>query len=285
MSPYCLPDSLLEGWLREDVPYGDLTSLALGVGEQSGRIAFFARQDMVVCGSEEARRLGELAGLQADGALLPSGTVALAGTPLLVLCGRADRLHAVWKIAQNLIEYLSGIATYTRELVDRARAKRPAVVIACTRKNFPGTKAAAIKAIYCGGAVPHRLGLSETVLVFPEHLPFVADPDPIEVVSRLRRQYPEKRLVVEVCSPEAAEAWIAACIDVVQLEKMSPEHIRALIEKLAHYPTRPVIAAAGGIRLENVADYAATGADVLVTSAPYLAPPRDVQVRFTCATA
>ena len=143
--------------------------------------------------------MGELRGLHAIGAFVPSGERlrGRGGNPDTSKA-RPAALHAVWKTAQTLMEYLSGIATSTADIVAAARRGNPAASVVCTRKNFPGTKAAAMKAVLCAGASPHRLSLSETLLVFPEHRAFLADEAPAATVARLRRQWPERAVVVEV---------------------------------------------------------------------------------------
>jgi molybdenum transport protein len=280
MNPYVLADSWLQQLLAEDVPYGDLTSFALELATHTGRMQFSARYDMVLCGSEEARRLGELQGLTAVDAFRPSGSRLLAGEPILTLAGPADALHRVWKTAQTMMEYLSGVATGTANLLAAARSGNPQIALACTRKNFPGTKAAAMKAILCGGALPHRLGLSETLLLFAEHRLFLGSETPEQTVVRLRLQCPERKLVVEVSSRAEAEIWAQAGVDVLQLEKLPPAEVAAVVQMSERYPQRPVVAVAGGVSFANAEAYAATGAQVLVSSAPYQAPPKDVQVTF-----
>ena len=277
--PYCLPDGELERLLDQDAPCGDATTFSLGIGDKPGRMVMRARQEMVLCGSEEARRLGELRGLQASGLLAPSGTRLQAGDAILTLEGPASGLHLVWKTAQTLIEYLSGIATCTAGIVAAARQANPDIGIACTRKNFPGTKAAAIKAILCGGASPHRLSLSETLLVFAEHRAFLDNEEPVATIRRLRREWPERAIVVEVGSEDEAQLWASAGADIVQLEKLSPVAVAHLRQTLGNSPVR--IAAAGGINSANAEGYARAGADILVTSAPYFAPPRDVAVTLS----
>ena len=126
----------------------------------------------------------------------------------------------------------------------------------------------------------HRLGLSETVLVFPEHRGFLGEEKLAATVGRLRQAGPEKKLVIEVTSVEAALAAAEAGFDVVQLEKFAPPDVAMLVERLRSTPRRPVVAVAGGVNAGNAAAYAQAGADVLVTSSPYLAKPRDVQVRI-----
>ena len=278
MSPYRLPDSFLESLLQEDSPCGDATTLALDIGHLPGHLVFRARGEMVLCGSEEAQRLGELRGLTTVGSIRVSGSALAAGDEILCLDGDAASLHLVWKTAQTLMEYLSGIATRTAEIVAAARRGHSEASVVCTRKNFPGTKAAAIKAVFSGGASPHRLSLSETLLVFPEHRAFLRAEASCATIVRLRRLWPERAVVVEVDSESEARRWIDAGADILQLEKMPVEMLR----KIAAYATssRPTtrIAAAGGIDAGNAATYAEAGAHILVTSAPYFAHPRDVAV-------
>lgn len=279
-NPYTLSDGELERLLDEDVPCGDATTFSLGIGDLPGRLVFRARQAMVVCASEEARRMGELHGLRSIGSVVASGSRLDAGETILTLEGHASGLHTVWKTAQTFMEYLSGIASSTADIVAAARSANPDIGIACTRKNFPGTKAAAIKAILAGGASPHRLSLSETLLIFAEHRAFLGDEAPRATVQRLRRAWPERAIVVEVGDEAEAMCWQEAGADILQLEKMpvaTVNRIKGLIPKSAH--TR--IAAAGGINSANAEDYARAGADILVTSAPYFSPPRDVAVTLT----
>lgn len=222
--------------------------------------------------------MGQLRGLPPKGPIVATGTAVQTGAALLTLVGRAAELHAVWKPAQTLMEYAGGIASMTAELVAAARRGNPQVAIACTRKHLPGAKAMSVKAILAGGAVPHRLGLSETLLVFAEHRAFLGQEAPAETVARLRRTWPERQVVVEVADADEAALGIAARADVVQLEKCSPEVVAAVVGLAAGLPTR--IAVAGGINVSNAEAYARAGAHILVSSAAYGAPPRDVAVTF-----
>jgi len=269
-----LADAALQGLLDDDVPCGDLTTESLGIGGREGCFEFRARHAMRLCGVEEAIRLCHLAGVDAkhgagSGETLAPGQLILAGQ------GSAAALHRAWKAAQVLIEWASGIASTAADIV----AAADGVAVACTRKNVPGTKALSVKAVRAGGATMHRLGLSETLLVFPEHRLFL-DEAPAATVARLRARQPEKKIVVEVADEDSALGWAAAGADVLQLEKFSPAQVAACHAALAGRGRRPLLAAAGGIRADNAAAYVAAGADLLVTSAPYCAPPRDVAVSF-----
>jgi molybdenum transport protein len=277
-----IPDDQLRQWLAEDVPYGDLTTHALAFGSRRGRIRFEARQVMVAACSEEAARIMALAGAEAI-ECVPSGTRLEAGSLLLSADGTAAALHAAWKVAQTLLETAGGIAAAARAIVEAAQQVDPKIVIACTRKSLPGTRALSIKAIVSGGAVPHRLGLSETILVFAQHRAFAHDASFSDIIVHLRRRVPEKKIVVEADTLAEARAIADAGADVVQLDKASPADVAALRRHCESRAPRPLIAAAGGINAANAADYARAGADVIVTSAPYSARPLDVKVTMAAA--
>ncbi len=268
-----------ERLLGEDMPHGDLTTEALGIGDQRGRIRFTARSAMVVAAIEESAAMLECAGVDVT-AYARSGDVVESGARLLDGAGDVRGLLGAWKVAQTLVEVWSGVATATHKLVAAARAVRPDIVVACTRKNVPGTKALSTAAIKAGGAVAHRLGLSETILVFPEHRAFMRPLDWPATVRQLRAQAPEKKLVVEVNSVVEACAAAEAGFDVIQAEKFPPGALAQVVAALSSRMPRPVIVAAGGINLDNAGVYAQAGPDLLVTSWPYTARPAEVAVEI-----
>jgi molybdenum transport protein len=128
-----LSDAEAMALLRDDAPFGDLTTETLGIGEVRGLLTFLARQAMIVCGVEEAARLVVLAGASPR-VLCPSGSPLSDGEPLLEARGAASALHRAWKAAQVLVEWASGIATGTSAIVAAARG----LPVACTRKHVPG---------------------------------------------------------------------------------------------------------------------------------------------------
>jgi molybdenum transport protein len=274
-----MDDAALWRLLAEDAPYGDLTTATLGIGALPGRVSFRARAAMVVSALEHAARLFELCGAQASPAVR-SGDAVAPGALLLQATGPAAGLLLAWKTAQTLVEAMSGMAGATGSIVDALAGAGFHLPVACTRKNFPGTRGFAARAVRDGGGIMHRLGLSETLLVFPEHLGFVAAADRPALLAAVRRQQPEKRLVVEAGSPADALAMARAGADVLQLERFAPAAVAALRAELQALGPHPQLAPAGGVTLSNAVDYARSGADLLVTSWPYFAPPADVKVRI-----
>lgn len=266
--------------IKEDVPYLDLTSLALGIGDQQGSITYFTRENAVVCGTEEAAQIFQRLGIDC-GQYIPSGQSVKAGDILISGRGRAADLHIAWKVCQNILDHCSGIATKTRKMVDLVQSYNPNLPVLTTRKGFPGTKALAIKSVIAGGAVPHRLGLSETVLVFKQHMNFIGGFDSLLAsLPRIKAHCCEKKVIVETESVEQALALCRAGVDGIQFDKLPIDQLKAVCDIIkGEYPGVTLLAA-GGINETNVANYARINLDGIVTTSLYHAKPIDIGVRI-----
>jgi molybdenum transport protein len=271
----------IEHWLHEDAPYHDETTRALGIAEQAGWLEVRAREETtILCGTEELARMANLLGLRVS-LSLPSGHRAHKGELVLRVTGTAGALHQWWKVAVVLLSYLSGVATATRRVVDAIRAANPHIHLATTRKVPPGQRKLMVKAVLTGGGVIHRLGLSESVLVFAQHRAFLPADRPLaEIVQTLRRESTEKRLMLEAETEEEALALAEAGADVVQCDKLPPATLKRLVPRIKGINPQIVISAAGGITPHNAAEFASTGVDLLITSSVYHAPPADFGVRM-----
>jgi len=275
---YQLSDTDIERFIEEDMPYGDITTLLLGIGTLRGEISFTSRHSTVLCCTEEAQRVLENCGATVT-SCLQSGSMVDAGVPILTASGSASSLHAGWKVAINLLEYASGIATRTRTIVNSARQVNPGITVLTTRKLFPGTKKIALKAIMAGGALPHRIGLSDSILVFRQHTAFMGGLDSfLDTVAALKDKAPEHKIIVEAETAEEALKIASAGVDVVQVDKLLPERLSLLVQQIRQLRPDVKISAAGGINSENAAAYAATGVDMLVLSSVYFGKPADIGV-------
>lgn len=271
----------IEHWLQEDAPYHDETTRALGIAEQTGWLDVRAREEIsILCGTEELVRMAALLGLAVD-LSLPSGYRAQKGELVLRLTGTAGALHQWWKVAVVMLSYLSGVATATRRVVDAIREANPNIHLATTRKVPPGQRKLMVKAVLTGGGVIHRLGLSESVLVFAQHRAFLPADTPLaQIVQMLRRESTEKRLMLEAQTEDEALALAEAGADVVQCDKLPPPTLKRLVPRIKAINPQIVISAAGGITPHNAAEFAATGVDLLITSSVYHAPPADFGVQM-----
>ncbi len=278
---YCLPDSVIESFIEEDIPYGDLTTHLLGIGDQPGRIVFTTREETTICCTEEAARVLQICGAMPS-ACLPSGAKLAAGSEFLTADGSARSLHAAWKVALNLLEYASGIASRTERIVTAVRGANPSIAVLTTRKSFPGTKKIAIKAISAGGALPHRLGLSESILVFKQHTAFLGGLETFAgSIAALRLTARESKIIVEADTVEEALLIARSGADVVQIDKIAPARLADTVTAIRAANPNILISAAGGINEGNAAEYAASGIDIIVLSSVYFGKPADIGVTMT----
>jgi molybdenum transport protein len=140
----------------------------------------------------------------------------------------------------------------------------------------------ALAAVLNGGGVVHRCGASETVLLFANHRRFLDFNETGEswkkLVDDLRREAPEKKIIIEADSQKEALLALAAGPDVLQLDKFSPQEVEDVVREAESSKSRCLISAAGGVDRDNAAAYAEAGARFIVSSAPYYARPIDVKV-------
>lgn len=280
---FFVSDAFLESILLEDIPYGDVTTSLLGIENAAGEIVCFPKADGYVSGVTLAERLFRMTGLAAE-RLAEDGAFVTAGTPILKAHGKAGSIHAVYKTAQNIMEYCSGITGRARGMVEAAQSVTPSCQVVTTRKHFPGTKTLSLYAAQAGGALVHRTGLSESILIFDQHRVFT-EKGALEDLTALRRQDPERKLAVEAGSPIEAMAYVKAGADILQCERFTPEELAAFIKEAKALRPEVLVSAAGGVKLENAAAYAAAGADFLVTTWPYFGRPFDIKMKISAAAA
>jgi len=268
----------IDRFIKEDVPYIDLTSWSLGIGDQKGSIGYFIREDAVVCGTEEVKMIFERLNIKTE-KLTPSGTNVKPGDELISGTGKGCDIFMAWKVGQNILEHCSGIATKTRQLVKLVKEINPNVAILTTRKGFPGAKALSVKAVMAGGAIPHRLGLSETVLIFKHHINYIGGFESLlSGIPALKSECCEKKILVETNDYNEAKKLCKAGVDGIQFDKISAADLKDIAEKLKNEFPQAVLLAAGGINEKNAAEYAQTNINGIVTTSLYTAKPVDIGV-------
>lgn len=282
-----ISDYVLESFIKEDVPYIDLTTYVMGIGGENGRITFTTREETVLSCVEEVIRIFEKLNIETKN-FFPSGTYLEANKLFLEAVGKAADLHMAWKISLNIFEYCCGIATRTKRLVDNAKNVNPDISVVTTRKSFPGTKELTIKSILSGGAYPHRLGLSETIMIFKQHMNFIGGFDKLpDIIKKIRINACEKKIIVEVENEADAINLVKLGIDGLQFDKIPAKELGGIVEKIRNINPSITLIAAGGINEMNAGEYAKTGVNALATTSVYFGKPSDIkvnQVRY-CAKA
>ncbi|WP_345976126.1 ModD protein [Sulfurimonas sp. HSL3-7] len=271
-----LSDHELWAYIREDLPYFDLTTHLLEVSSKTESLSIITRDKVVAACTEEAARIGELLGCEVYYSVA-SGTKVEEEGLLLELQGDGEVLHQAWRLCQILLEYACGMATHANRMLQDAHNVNPDCEILVTRKSFPFAKRFTMRALLIGGVMPHRLGLSESVLIFENHRALYDDEAAFEAaLPQIKKRCVEKKLVVESESLEDAKRMLQLGADVIQMDKSVPETLAALVAyKREHHPHATIIAA-GGINRKNVIQYAQTGVEAIVTSSLYQAGMADL---------
>lgn len=271
-----LNDIELLEYIKEDVPYFDLTTTLQDISNKKAKLQIFTREDVVVACSEEASRVAELIGCEINFAL-PSKSLAKQDDILLEFSGSYENVQSAWRSAQLILEYSCKIATYAYEMKQEITNINPHCELLVTRKHFPFAKRFCIKSIMCGGAMPHRLGLSETVLFFDHHRK-VYDNDEIfyRALREIKIKALEKKIIVEPKDLDDALKLMENGVDILQMDKTSLEVIKKVVtHRNKHYHNIKILGA-GGIKKENVKEFVGAGIDGVVTSQIYFCGMADL---------
>lgn len=272
----------IEQWINEDAPMLDLTSHLLRLNTQPGVLQVTTRHPTRLALTEEAGRIFEILGCRIR-QFLPSGQDVPEKTVILTVEGPAEALHRGWKVAMNLLEYMCGVATCTAEMVNKVE-ECSNIPLLVTRKHQPGLKKMLLKAVLAGGAIPHRLGLSETILIFANHLNLLGGRKALpELIENMKAAACEQKITVECDDLEQAVQTAEAGADAGPVRQGAADQLTPWCAELkARFPGL-IVLSAGGVGPKNVQDYARTGVDGIVLSSVFHAKPADLGVTITPA--
>ena len=245
--------SQIERWLREDLGHHDVTNEV--PGETTGRLV--ATESGVAAGLDAAAAVFEYLDVAVTDRL-GAGDPVESGETLLRVEGAASSVLRGERVAVNVAGHASGVATRTRRAVEAARTVDDDVRIAGTRKTTPGLRGIEKRAVAAGGGDTHRLDLSHMVMVKDNH---VAELGMEAAVERFRERASfATKIEVEVERPADAARAVDAGADVVLLDNMTPAETERAV---AAIEGGVLAEASGGITVDEVPDYAATGVDVV----------------------
>lgn len=255
-------DPILTGALREDLGWGDLTSqLVLDeTARATAEVAF--REPAILAGLPVLARVFQLV----DPAIVvqpshPDGATVAAGTAVARISGPARGVLAGERVALNLLQRMSAIATLTARFVDKLSGTRAKLLD--TRKTTPGLRTLERYAVRCGGGRNHRFCLSDAVLIKDNHIALAGSVS--EAVRRARRGIPvTAKIEVEADTLYQVQEALSAGADMILLDNMNCEDLEQAVALVAG---RVPVEASGGVTLERVAAIARTGVDFISTGA------------------
>jgi nicotinate-nucleotide pyrophosphorylase (carboxylating) len=254
---------ILERAFAEDAPAGDITSQLLIPADATATAVLNARVPGVFSGATVFRDAMLLIdpGTEVE-LLLADGEAFDAGTHLARVSGRARSVLLAERVALNLVQRMSAIATKTAEFVKLTEGT--AARITDTRKTTPGLRVLERFAVRCGGGANHRYSLSDAVLAKDNHLAVMTGGDPAKLTGLLAAARAQlghtTHFEVEVDSINQIEPVLAAGVDTIMLDNFTVEELRAGVALIGG---RARVEASGNVNLQTVAGIAATGVDVI----------------------
>ncbi|MBT2531720.1 carboxylating nicotinate-nucleotide diphosphorylase [Arthrobacter sp. ISL-48] len=254
---------ILERAFAEDAPAGDITSQLLIPAEAQATAVLNARVPGVFSGATVFRDAMLLIDPDTEvELLLTDGEAFDAGTSLARVSGRARSVLLAERVALNLVQRMSAIATKTAEFVKLAEGT--SARITDTRKTTPGLRVLERFAVRCGGGANHRYSLSDAVLAKDNHLAVMTGGDPARLTELLAAAKAQlghtTHFEVEVDSMEQIEPVLAAGVDTIMLDNFTVDELKAGVAQVGG---RARVEASGNVNLQTVAGIAATGVDVI----------------------
>jgi nicotinate-nucleotide pyrophosphorylase (carboxylating) len=252
--------------LAEDIGAGDATTLATVPETATARAIMRAREPFVVAGIEFAEAaFRELSSAVYVERIAQDGDRVKTGQALLKISGPAQAILSAERVALNFVQQLCGVATLTSQFVDAVKGTRAQILD--TRKTTPGWRRFEKYAVACGGGRNHRVGLYDMVLIKDNHLAALRDAKPNAIaaaVERAREKYPGLQVEVEADTPAQAGQAAAAGADIILLDNMSPDELRAAVKLVGG---RAKTEASGGVSLATVRTIAETGVNFISVGA------------------
>ncbi len=267
LPPFIVLDPILENWLREDIGRGDRSTSGLFPDGNApiGKAVWIAKADGVIAGLTIAARVFQLLDSSVNFvAIAQDGKPVKMGELIAEITGSLATLLMGERVALNIVMRLSGIASLTAEYVKAIAGTQANLVD--TRKTIPGMRLLEKYATFIGGAINHRYGLDDAVMLKDNHI--AAAGGITEAVQRVRENIPF------TTSIEVETEWIAQVkeavkldLDVIMLDNMPVEVMREAIVLIRTHSPHTKIEASGNITLNNIARIAELGVDYISTSA------------------
>ena len=265
---------VLENALNEDRATRDATSYACIDPNQGAIATILAKQDCVLAGIGVLNRIFDVFAML-DGTVLAhpevvrhpeifDGVRLHRGQQVAVIRHNARVLLSCERVILNILQRMSGIATETRKYVEAISGTKCRILD--TRKTVPGLRVLDKYSVRCGGGQNHRLDLSDGVLIKNNHIALAGGIESV-LERTVRNRRGEQPIEIEVRTLDELEAVLKCGAEAILLDNMTPETVRAAVERVQRHSRRIPLEASGGITLENVRAYAETGVDFISVGA------------------
>lgn len=271
--------TIVQSALAEDIGKGDITTDYFVPKAACAKAQLIAYQGGIICGVNIAREVFKTLDPKIHfNVLIKDGKPVSAHGVIAKISGPASALLSAERVAINLLSFLSAIATCTRRYVNAVKPYK--VDIMDTRKTTPLLRSLERYAVRCGGGVNHRFNLHEMVMIKDNHWVATSRGSMIEKIASFKKRFNIK-VEVEADHLRQVEEILHSKADIILLDNMSPKLVKKAVS-LRHKLKSPVILeASGGITLENIKKYAATGIErISVGALTHTRRPFDISMEF-----
>jgi len=253
---------IIQSALREDIGRGDITSQAIAPSSLTGKACIIAEEEGILAGIEVAKEVfrltsGEKVEFMSQ---LKDKDSLKGGLPVLILQTSALAILKGERVALNFLGRLSGIATLTKEYVDLASPFGTKILD--TRKTTPNLRVLEKYAVRMGGGFSHRFGLDSGILIKDNHIRICGSLK--KAVERIRQAIPPFwKIEVEADGLSEVKEAVELGVEAIMLDNMGLKEIKKAVDLIRQQAKEIIIEASGGINLENVAEVAKSGVDLI----------------------
>ena len=268
-------EELINRALAEDFANEDKTTLATISAEQTATAKVVSRKVGVVAGVNVAAAVFEIAGVSNIETVKKCGEPVAAGEIIMKVTGKTRSILSCERVALNLISHLSGIATVTKDWVEKIEGT--GAIIRDTRKTNPGLRQLEKFAVRMGGGENHRMNLADSAIIKDNHI--AAAGSITGAIAKVRQEFPNLAVEVEVDSIAQLKEALKSNPEIILLDNMSISETKEAV--LLTRETKTLLESSGGLTLETVKSYAETGVDYLAIGAiTHSAPILDIGLDF-----
>ena len=256
---------ILKQMVYEDIGFEDITSNALIPEGLETEGIIIAKENGIISGINAVSDLFNEFKIKSS-VKKQDGDEVKINDIIMEIKGNAQRILSVERTALNFLMRMSGIATLTHDTIQKIREVNENIILAGTRKTTPGLQIFEKRAVKVGGGDTHRFRLDDSVLIKDNHITIVGSIEEAVVLAKKNVSF-TKKIEIEVENKQGAVDASKAGADIIMLDNMSPQEIEKVISALESQNLREgvLIEISGGIKPENIIEYAKTSADIIST--------------------
>lgn len=257
MINYLVIDDIILNSLKEDAPFGDITTSSIINDNDLAQATVICKEDGVICGLPIFARVFELLGGVEFIPYVNEGSNLIKGNKIGILKGNSRNILIGERVALNLLQRMSGIATITKKYSNCLNGFKTKILD--TRKTTPLLRTIEKYAVKIGGGKNHRYSLSDGILIKDNHISYAGSITNAVSLARENTSFVRK-IEVETETREDVLEALAAGVDIIMLDNMSTKLVKEMVELINN---KALIECSGNITIETVRDYAECGVDYI----------------------